>query len=268
MNAFFLNLLFILSIAVWNELQRTSAKVQEKNSKKQQSPTRNRAPFGSTMTWNGSGSQQSSTQRPPPPPRPTYNEENSKENSFQRSPLRKHEKPKDPEQESRVQFQPTSIPVTLNLNSPNGSLPRTVTIPVDSQVNRDGDKISVNIDLRLVDLDNAQQQQQTVSHPQWSGGDPLDLHIRKLERNIEQVREKKILQNQIFISSFQTLPARQRNPVAPSTAVNPLFGRYANKQTSGGGRAGYVPPSHGVEFYNPNDKNRDEGTDKLRVFHF
>lgn len=168
------------------------------------------------MTWNGSGSQQSSTQRPPPPPpppRPTYNEENSKENSFQRSPLRKHEKPKDPEQESRVQFQPTSIPVTLNLNSPNGSLPRTVTIPVDSQVNRDGDKISVNIDLRLVDLDNAQQQQQTVSHPQWSGGDPLDLHIRKLERNIEQVREKQILQKPNFhfiVSDFTSTTTKSR----------------------------------------------------------
>lgn len=163
------------------------------------------------MTWNGSGSQQSSAQRPPihhPPPitRPSYTEENidmmrNKENSYQRSPLRKYEntyaKRKDFEQESRVQFQSSSqqanVPVTVNLNtnehSQNGSLPATVTIPIDSQVNRNGDKISVNIDLRVVDLENAQQQQQqTTSHPQWSGGDPLDLHIRKLERNIEQVK--------------------------------------------------------------------------------
>lgn len=54
-----------------------------------------------------------------------------------------------------------------------------------------GDKISVNIDLRLVDLQNLkqqQQQQQSNDHPDWSGLDPLDRHIRKLERSIDQVR--------------------------------------------------------------------------------
>lgn len=245
--------------AVWNELQRTSAKTQEKNAKKQESPARNRAPFGSTLTWNDSNSRRSSDNHHPPPPitRSNYADENvdanrNKENSYHRSPVRKYENTYAKQQEPRVPYQPparqTSIPVTVNLNpgehSQSGSLPTTVTVPVDSQVNRVGDKISVNIDLRLVDLDNAQQQQQTNSHSQWSSGDPLDLHIRKLERNIEQ-----------------TLPVtspRQRNPVLPSTAVNPLFGRYANKQPSAPGRAGYVPPSYGVEFYNPNDRNRDE----------
>ena len=104
----------------------------------------------------------------------------------------------------------TSLPVTVNLNpgpgSQTGALPATMTIPLgrersspsrqltigslllflDSQVNRVGDKISVNIDLRLVDLQNLKQQQQ--QNPDWSGLDPLDRHIRKLERSIDQVR--------------------------------------------------------------------------------
>ncbi len=48
----------------------------------------------------------------------------------------------------------------------------------------------MNIDLRLVDLQNLkkQQQQQNNEHPDWSGLDPLDRHIRKLERSIDQVR--------------------------------------------------------------------------------
>jgi hypothetical protein len=58
---------------------------------------------------------------------------------------------------------------------------------LDSHINRVGDKISVNIDLRLADLQNMQHQQ-TSDHPQWSSLDPLDQHIRKLERNIDQVR--------------------------------------------------------------------------------
>jgi hypothetical protein len=49
-----------------------------------------------------------------------------------------------------------------------------------------GDKISVNIDLRLVDLQNLQKQQAS-EHPNWSTMDPLDRHIRKLERSIDQV---------------------------------------------------------------------------------
>ncbi len=57
----------------------------------------------------------------------------------------------------------------------------------DSNVTRVGDKISVNIDLRLVDLQHLKQKQQN-EHPDWSGLDPLDRHIRKLERSIDQVR--------------------------------------------------------------------------------
>lgn len=46
----------------------------------------------------------------------------------------------------------------------------------------------MNIDLRLVDLQNLQkQQQQNAEVPDWSGLDPLDRHIRKLERSIDQV---------------------------------------------------------------------------------
>jgi hypothetical protein len=61
---------------------------------------------------------------------------------------------------------------------------------IESHVNRVGDKISVNIDLRLVDLQNLQKQQQQRKNdnPDWSGLDPLDRHIRKLERSIDNVR--------------------------------------------------------------------------------
>ncbi len=48
----------------------------------------------------------------------------------------------------------------------------------------------MNIDLRLVDLQHLKQQQQNSDHPDWSGLDPLDRHIRKLERSIDQVRIK------------------------------------------------------------------------------
>jgi hypothetical protein len=47
----------------------------------------------------------------------------------------------------------------------------------------------VNIDLRLVDLQNFKNQQNS-EHPDWSGLDPLDRHIRRLERSIDQVRTK------------------------------------------------------------------------------
>ncbi len=60
-------------------------------------------------------------------------------------------------------------------------------ILIDSHVSRVGDKISVNIDLRLTDLQNIKRQQQN-ERPDWSGLDPLDRHIRKLERSIDQVR--------------------------------------------------------------------------------
>jgi hypothetical protein len=78
----------------------------------------------------------------------------------------------------------SSLPLTVNLNTgenlQSGSLPGRITIPLDSShINRVGDKISVNIDLRLADLQNLQQQ---------GSDDPLDRHIRKLERNIEQVK--------------------------------------------------------------------------------
>ena len=215
--------------AVWNELQRTNVKVQEKNVKKHESANRNRAPFGSTLNWTNSntGSQHSSPlarspqrpfHHPPPLSKPNHVDDNidmikNKENFYHRYPPRKYENTyskrkdlssetaydKQQEQESKVLPPPTnslrhtSLPVTVNLNtsdsSQSGQLPGTVTIPLDSHINRSGDKISVNIDLRLVDLQNLQQQQQQqgMDQPHWTGGDPLERHIRKLERNIEQV---------------------------------------------------------------------------------
>lgn len=53
---------------------------------------------------------------------------------------------------------------------------------------RVGDKISVNIDVRLLDLQSMKQQQhQNNNRPDYSGLDPLDRHIRKLENSIDQV---------------------------------------------------------------------------------
>ena len=59
---------------------------------------------------------------------------------------------------------------------------------VDSQVTRVGDKISVNIDVRLLDLQTMKQQQQNKDRPDYSGLDPLDRHIRRLENSIDHVR--------------------------------------------------------------------------------
>jgi hypothetical protein len=65
-----------------------------------------------------------------------------------------------------------------------------IVLLVDSHINRVGDKISVNIDLSLVDLQNLKrQQQQHTDRPDWSGLDPLDRHIRKLEQSIDQVSQ-------------------------------------------------------------------------------
>ncbi|CAF4001090.1 unnamed protein product [Rotaria sordida] len=271
--------------AIWNELQRTSAKVHEKNVKKRESPNRGKGTFGSSSTWNSSGSQQSSNLFKPPQrtlyhsqpiTKPNHTEEHSdmvknKENFYQRSPIRKHEnlyvERKDLhndygnekyEQEPKIQpssIKPqrqSSLPVTINLNtgdnSQNESLPATVTIPLESHISQDGDKISVNIDLRLVDLQNfkqqqqQQQQQQTSDHPPWSNLYPLDRHIRKLERNIDE-----------------TLPATnppQRSPIIPSTGINPSMGRYG-RMTTGMNRSGYNPPIYGGD-YNYSDKGREE----------
>ncbi len=45
----------------------------------------------------------------------------------------------------------------------------------------------MNIDVRLVDLQNMKLQQNN-GHPDWSSLDPLDRHIRKLESSIDRVR--------------------------------------------------------------------------------
>lgn len=46
----------------------------------------------------------------------------------------------------------------------------------------------MNIDVRLLDLQNMKQQQQQHHGADHSGLDPLDRHIRKLENSIDQVR--------------------------------------------------------------------------------
>ncbi|CAF4371318.1 unnamed protein product [Rotaria sp. Silwood2] len=297
--------------AIWNDLQRTNAKVQEKNAKKRESANRReqllKGTFNSNNAWNGNGSQQSSAQskqggnsppqrRPPPIPpvsRTNYIEDNidmikNKENFYHRYPAKKYEnlysKRKDlggggkneqnqnqnqsQNQESQNEFEQTqsstlinnsstysntqqrpSLPVTINLNpgdkSQTGNLPASVTIPLDSHVSRVGDKISVNIDLRLVDLQNIKQQQQRNSeHPDWSGLDPLDRHIRKLERSIDQ-------------SLPQTNSPTDRSPTLTNPPVNPSMGRYG-KYTTGVGQGGYSPPSYSSDYYSYSDKGREE----------
>ncbi|CAF0731987.1 unnamed protein product [Rotaria sordida] len=314
--------------AIWNELQRTNAKVQEKNAKKRESANRReqllKGTFSSNNLWNGhGGSQQSSAQskqgvnsppqrRPPPIPvsKINYIDENidmikNKENFYHRYPAKKYEnlysKRKDlagggkneQNQESQNDFDQTtsstlinnsteiysntqqhsSLPVTINLNpgdkSQTGNLPASVTIPLDSHVSRVGDKISVNIDLRLVDLQNIKQQQN--NHPDWSGLDPLDRHIRKLEHSIDQ-KSKKSLENQKFIECRwincscqrrrqQSLPPTNSPTNRSSTLTNPpinqSIGRYG-KHTTGIGQAGYSPPSYSSDHYSYSDKGREE----------
>jgi hypothetical protein len=59
---------------------------------------------------------------------------------------------------------------------------------LDNHINH-GETISVDINLRLIDPENrGQQQHRTFDHPNWSGADALERHIRKMERNIDQVR--------------------------------------------------------------------------------
>jgi hypothetical protein len=94
-------------------LQRTNAKVQEKNAKKRESANRReqllKGTYSSNNGWNGNGSQQSSAQsktgrksppqrRPPPPPvaKTNYIDDNidmikNKENFYHRYPAKKYE---------------------------------------------------------------------------------------------------------------------------------------------------------------------------------
>ncbi|CAM2698713.1 unnamed protein product [Rotaria socialis] len=313
--------------AIWNDLQRTNAKVQEKNAKKRESANRReqllKGVYTTSNAWNGNGngSQQSSAEskqggnslpvrRPPPVPvsKTNYIDDNidmikNKENFYHRYPAKKYEnlysKRKDlvgggkneqnENQHSQNEFDQaqsttvindsavpypnaqhrSSLPVTINLNpgdkSQTGNLPATVTIPLDSHVSRVGDKISVNIDLRLVDLQNIkqqQQQQQNNEHPDWSGLDPLDRHIRKLERSIDQT-----LPN--------THSPTDRSPTSTKPTVNPSIGRYG-KYTSGVGQAGYHPPSYASEYhptsytseqYTYSDKGREEDSYLAKMNH-
>jgi hypothetical protein len=140
------------------------------------------------------------------PPR-KYEDSYAKRKDFQ-SGNEKYEHESEPET-SNIHPRQTSLPLTINLNtsdnSLNRSLPATVTIPLgkislfleeketifvflDNHINH-GETISVDINLRLIDPENrGQQQHRTFDHPNWSGADALERHIRKLERNIDQVR--------------------------------------------------------------------------------
>jgi hypothetical protein len=109
----FLNKRIFIFTAVWNELQRTNAKVQEKNAKKRESANRReqllKGNYNTSTAWAG-GSKQSSAksktsvqspiQRRRPPPLPVsktnYIDENidmikNKENFYHRYPAKKYE---------------------------------------------------------------------------------------------------------------------------------------------------------------------------------
>lgn len=98
--------------AIWHELQRNNAKVQEKNAKKRESANRReqliKGNYGSSNAWNGSkqssaqsktgGQSPSQRRRPPPIPisKTNYIEENidmirNKENFYHRYPAKRYE---------------------------------------------------------------------------------------------------------------------------------------------------------------------------------
>lgn len=98
--------------AIWDELQRNNAKVQEKNAKKRESANRReqliKGNYTSNNAWNGShqssaqsktgGQSPPSRRRPPPVPvsKTNYIEENidmikNKENFYHRYPAKKYE---------------------------------------------------------------------------------------------------------------------------------------------------------------------------------
>ncbi|CAF0871337.1 unnamed protein product [Adineta steineri] len=287
--------------AIWDELQRTNAKVQEKNAKKRESANRReqilKGNYGSSTAWNMNGSKLSSaqskpgehsppTRRPPPqPPAPVskvnYIEDNidmikNKENYYHRYPAKKYEnlysKRKDlfggggntnnnnnnqknnQNQNTNNNFEQVqqmnhaavtyangehhaNLPITINLNpgnnSKNENFPATVSIPLDSHVTRVGDKINVNIDVRLHDLQSMKQQQNN-DRPDYSGLDPLERHIRKLENSIDH-----------SLPPTHSPPRRYSPPPPPlsNPSVNPSIGRYG-KMTTGTGHGGYSPPSY------------------------
>ncbi|CAF1247358.1 unnamed protein product [Adineta ricciae] len=304
--------------AVWNELQRTNAKVQEKNAKKRESANRRdqilKGTYVPNNAWTSTGSKLSSAQsktgakspparRPPLPPasNTNYIEENidmikNKENFYHRYPAKKYEnlysKRKDlfgggtnnnqrNEQNGNQnahnnfdQVQPmnhdtgtysnsehqSNLPVTINLNpgnrTQNENLPATVSIPLDSHITRVGDKISVNIDVRLLDLQNMKQQQQNHG-ADHSGLDPLDRHIRKLENSIDQ-----------SLPPTHSPPRRSSPPASvPYPIVNPSIGRYG-KTTLGSGQSAYSPPSYkSTDHYSYSAKARQEDSYLSKLTH-
>ncbi|UJR37923.1 hypothetical protein I4U23_030609 [Adineta vaga] len=292
--------------AVWNELQKTNAKVQEKNAKKRESANRReqmlKGTYNSNTAWNNTNSKLSSAQSktgpqspptrrpplpPPPPPAPVsktnYIEENidmikNKENFYHRYPAKRYEnlysKRRDlfgggggnsnerNEQNGDQNMHnnnfdqgqsmnhntdhQANLPITINLNpgnrTQNENGPATVSIPLDSHVTRVGDKISVNIDVRLLDLQNMKQQQNYGAD--YSGLDPLDRHIRKLENSIDH-------------SLPPTHSPPRRNSPPPNPAMNPSMSRYG-KMTVGTGSRGYSPPSYKSDQYSYSAKTRHE----------
>ncbi|CAF1399538.1 unnamed protein product [Didymodactylos carnosus] len=298
--------------AIWDELQKTNQKVQEKNAKKRESANKRNEFRKGYSNVGGSGvrqapsynSQQSSAQSKTSPTN-NYIEQNidmikNKENFFYRYPAKKYEnlysKRKDlagigdneqlsnrnrlasdpPHHKNQTngenrnavatynnsQHRP-SLPITINLNpndNPNnkmqsGKLPASVTIPLDSSVKRDGDHISVNIDLRLVDLQNLKQstdQQQYSQKPDWSGLDPLDRHIRKLEESIDK-------------SLPATNPSLNRSSTIPGTSGNFASRSMKNNDFSySKHNGGYSPPNG---YYNYSDKGKEEDSYLAKMQH-
>ncbi|CAF3767528.1 unnamed protein product [Adineta steineri] len=198
--------------------------------------------------------------------KPNYVEKNigmikNKENYYHRYPARKYEetyaKRKDLQggngydhDNSQIQLSSNNshqltIPLTFHLNSgentQNESIPATGNIPYD---NHNGDNVSVDINLRVVDRQNSQQQQQHGSdHPNWSGSDALERHIRKMERSLDQY--------------LPTTHLPQRNPILITTSPNLPTGRYGAART-GMLYNGYNPPNYAKDIYNYSDKGQEE----------
>ncbi|CAF0962207.1 unnamed protein product [Adineta ricciae] len=262
---------------MWNKLQQTTAKVSDKNIKKREVPARGKGTTGAnstSTTYAGKRSSQSPqnlSHRPIDSNPPNYIERNigmikNKENYFHRIPDKKYQNiyakrkglhsGNDTEYDQSSSSQST-LPLTINLNTGNqgqiSSIPTIVEIPIDGDMNHNRENLSVDINLRLLDPQNASQQhehaqQQFTDHSNseqlnWSATDVLDRHIRKMERSIHQ--------------NLPPTHSSQRHPPSVTTNTSSLTGTFSSRST-GLGYSGYSSRNHTKETYSYSARGLEE----------
>ncbi|UJR08318.1 hypothetical protein I4U23_012589 [Adineta vaga] len=274
--------------AMWNKLQQTNGKFQDKNVKKRELPARGKATVGSNTTSTTYTGQQSSratqspqrlSHRPIDSDLPNYIEKNigmikNKENYFHRISTQKYQtlytKRKGlhggNDDEHSQNFSPqTTLPLTINLNTGNqgqfGTIPTIVEIPIDGDINHMNENLSVDINLRVLDEQNSQQQQhqqqQLTDHSSSertnrTTTDALDRHIRKMERSINQ-----------------NLPAThspQRSSVAMTTSASSFTGSLGTRAT-GLSYSGYNSLNQTRDTYNFTDRSQEENSYLAQMHH-